>query len=137
MYSTSDKAVIETNDDATSCKISIHQLEYVKDPFVEFFSSSTERKPPLINRGYFGRVYTIHKLIDEFRKTTNDNCQVISLGSGFDTLFWNLKGEIPFIEMDFESVVQKKIDVIQKNKELNGLLKNLKVKGRRCVLICR
>lgn len=130
MYGSSDQAVIETNDDATSCKVSIHLLNYIKDPFVEFFSSSNEIKPPLINRGYFGRVYIVHKLIEEFRKTTNDNCQVVSFGSGFDTLFWNLKGEIPFIEMDFESVVQKKIKTIMKNKELSELVKNYEMKGK-------
>jgi hypothetical protein len=124
-----DLSVIQTNDDAASCKLSLHSLGYINDTHLELFTSLYQgfTKPPIINRGYFGRVYTIHKIIEEFSKINDKNCQILNLGAGFDTSFWKFK-TIPFIEMDFEFVVQKKSSIIKKHKELNSLLKNYEIK---------
>ena len=55
---------------------------------------------------------------------TSGNCQVISLGAGFDTLYWNLKdaGLAPasFVEVDFPTVTSRKIHFIRRSKALLG-----------------
>ena len=124
-----DLSVIQTNDDATSCKLSLHTLGYIKDTNLDYFSvlHGGFTKLPIINRGYFARVYTIHKLIEEFSKINNGNCQILSLGAGFDTSFWKFE-TIPFVEVDFEYVIQKKSKIIEKQKNLNSKLKNYEIR---------
>lgn len=52
-----------------------------------------------------------------FLRQLNGQCQVISLGAGFDTLFWFLHSEslIPklFVEVDFPNVVARKAHTIR------------------------
>ncbi len=56
-------------------------------------------------------------LVEKFIKRTNRECQVISLGAGFDTLFWHLhsKSLCPklYLEVDFNSVVARKSHAIR------------------------
>jgi hypothetical protein len=53
---------------------------------------------------------------------TKCQCQIVNLGAGFDTLFWNLKDEdltpVRFVEMDFQSVVNRKAYYIKNRKPL-------------------
>jgi O-methyltransferase involved in polyketide biosynthesis len=123
-------SVIQTNDDATSCKLSINSLGYIQDPYLQYFQGHFDRKSPLINRGYFCRVWFIHNLIREFARVCDDQFQIVSLGSGYDTTFWSLNLQCKYIEMDFSSVVKKKIQMIQKNDVLKKAIRNLEVKGR-------
>ena len=52
----------------------------------------------------------------------NGACQVVSVGAGFDTLFWRLNqtGDAPnkYIELDFSEVTSKKAHYIQKSQSL-------------------
>jgi [phosphatase 2A protein]-leucine-carboxy methyltransferase len=64
--SRNDEAVRSTNDDAASCKRSAVQLGYWSDPYVQFFTRASDRKPPEISRGYFARVRSIQGLILQF-----------------------------------------------------------------------
>lgn len=41
--------------------------------------------------GYYARVKSVKYLLDQFLHLTQSNCQVVSLGAGFDSLFWQLK----------------------------------------------
>ncbi len=56
-------------------------------------------------------------LVEQFVVKTENKCQVISLGAGFDTLFWHLHsaGLLPqlFIEVDFHSVASRKTHIIR------------------------
>ena len=56
-------------------------------------------------------------LVEKFIKRTNGECQVVSLGAGFDTLFWHLysKSLVPklYLEVDFASVVSRKCHTIR------------------------
>lgn len=107
---------------------------YWQDNFVGLFCKSSERKSPEISRGefdyanlfmeyklisalyqllgYYARVTAFRILVEKFIKRTNRQCQVISLGAGFDTLFWHLhtKSLCPklYLEIDFDSVVARK-----------------------------
>ena len=61
---------------------------------MHLFVSKPERKPPLINRGYYSRVTAVRRVLDDFLHAGNADGsarpkQVISLGAGFDTLYFN------------------------------------------------
>lgn len=55
---------------------------------------------------------------------TGDQCQIINLGCGFDTLYWRLRDAghmiTNFIELDFPTVTSRKCYVIKRNKNLLG-----------------
>ena len=118
----SDEAIRMTNDDATSCKRSAVDRGYWVDPYVKMFYRSTERKAPDINRGYWARIRTIQHFVSEFLQKTNLQCQIVNLGAGFDTLFWNLVDQNKvvrrFIELDFKDVTMRKCHTIKTRKEL-------------------
>lgn len=61
-------------------------------------------------------------MITIFQKT-NCKCQVVSLGAGFDTTFWNLKDKDMcaerYIELDFKDVTSRKSHYIKSRKELH------------------
>ncbi|XP_063225579.1 leucine carboxyl methyltransferase 1 isoform X2 [Bacillus rossius redtenbacheri] len=122
-----EEAIQATNDDATSCKLAAVSLGYWEDPYVSYFIRSPTRKPPEINRGYYARVKGVESLINKFIKKVGNNCQIINLGAGFDTLFWRLQDTghsvANFIELDFPAVTSKKCICIQKNKNLFNRLK--------------
>ena len=54
----------------------------------------------------------INQLLSKFLKLAGEECQVVSLGAGFDTLYWQLEqeGRRPkvFVEVDFFTVTAKK-----------------------------
>ncbi|XP_055376593.1 leucine carboxyl methyltransferase 1 [Condylostylus longicornis] len=119
-----DEAVIATNDDASDCKRCAVRLGYWKDEYIGYFVRSSERKAPEINRGYFARVKGVEMCVEKFLKKTNDKCQIINLGCGFDTLYWRLKDSghniINYTELDFPTVTARKCYTIKRNKALLG-----------------
>lgn len=59
-------------------------------------TSSIRKRPPLINRGYFSRTYSIHKLFKEFTNLfgtaeKKQKIQIINFGAGFDTSYFRYK----------------------------------------------
>ena len=62
----SNDGVIATNDDATACKKFAVQQGYWRDPYIQYFARSSERKAPEINRGYFTRTQSIKILLRTF-----------------------------------------------------------------------
>ncbi|CAI4224059.1 unnamed protein product [Auanema sp. JU1783] len=122
-HSVSDDYSVQcTNDDATQCKYAAIQLKYWEDPFLERFLSAASdkkiRRDPEISIGYWARVAAVTKLVTDFIKSTDGKCQIISLGCGFDTLYWRLKKDelkfVRYVEVDFSSVTAKKIRHIMK-----------------------
>lgn len=118
-----DQGVIGTNDDASACKRFAVDKGYWVDPYVSFFMQKTpQRKAPEISRGYYARVKSIQIIIEKFLQMTKNNCQIVSLGAGFDTLFWRLSdlGRVPkrYVEVDFEQVTTRKCHFIKSKKEL-------------------
>ena len=117
-----------TNDDATQCKLSAVRLGYWQDRFIGEVSrqQGRERRAPEIHLGYYARVAGVRALIDKFLEACDTTVQIISLGAGFDTLFWRLLEEgrpvRNFIEVDFAGVTARKCLLIKKSKELMGPL---------------
>jgi len=64
--SASDEAVRATNDDAASCKRSAVQIGYWNDPYIQYVTKASERKPPEISRGYYARVKGVQGLVSQF-----------------------------------------------------------------------
>ena len=72
-----------------------------------------------------------NKACSFFLQVTKGACQLINLGAGFDTTYWNLKDEglAPqnFIEMDFSAVTMRKCQYIKTRKPL---LEKITTEGR-------
>lgn len=145
MDSIADEAVVATNDDAAICKYQAVAKGYYSDAYLEKFlsakvKSSTPRKAPEINRGYYARSASIAFIVEKFIESHPEG-QVISLGAGYDTLYWRLKennlldcdGEpktsIKYVEVDMSPVVLHKILSIKRHPELARSLSSIQYKG--------
>lgn len=144
MDSIADEAVVATNDDAAICKYQAVSKGYYLDPYIDKFlsnkvKSSMPRKAPEINHGYFARSASIAYIVEKFI-SRNPDAQIISLGAGYDTLYWRLKdrnflvsgdqpSRVTYVEIDMSSVVVHKIMSIRRHPELNKTLSNIKYKG--------
>lgn len=147
MDSIGDDAVVATNDDAANCKYQAISKGYYKDKFLELFlstkaKSSSSRKAPEINRGYYARSASIAYLVENFIEAFPDG-QIISLGAGYDSLYWRLashnflqQGEdknqehqLKYVEIDMSVVTIHKIMAIRRHPELSNYLKSIKYKG--------
>ena len=67
--------------------------------------------------GYFARVRAYQILVDKFLSLTNQECQIVNLGAGYDTLYWLLhqKSTLPrlYVEVDFSNITTKKCHYIR------------------------
>lgn len=137
----SDARTQFTASDAMICKFSSSSKGYFEDPFLlkmihKDASLSTKpqqlKKPPIINRGYYARVQSIHQIIDKFINAPEfENGlrkQIISLGSGFDTLSLQLlqRGDkdLHIYEVDFEEIIQQKVKTFLSEPSIERLLKS-------------
>ncbi|KAF0987334.1 hypothetical protein HZS_362 [Henneguya salminicola] len=110
--------IIETNDHASRCKLIAVNLGYYEDLYLHnMISKGSDRMSPEVNRGYALRVLFLRNFIHNFSKFFMNNCQIISLGCGFDTLYWDLEKSdcLPkygFFELDFDLVILHKFKLI-------------------------
>ena len=127
MFQMSD--VTKTNDHASNCKSFAVSLGYYQDPYVRFFARNPERKPPEISLGTYVRVMIVRLVLTEFISVFKKKCNVVSLGAGFDTLFWNLPQKpLKYVEVDLNDVVMRKSFVIERTPFLKqGLPKDAKI----------
>ena len=116
------EGVQSTSNDALKTKISCVISNYYKDPFICYMEPGSNHKKflPLINRGTYCRVFAInsklHEAINNFRKLDeykDSKINIIILGSGFDTTYFNLMSEgytnIEFYEFDYKEIINKKL----------------------------
>ncbi|GJV04119.1 leucine carboxyl methyltransferase 1 homolog isoform X1 [Tanacetum coccineum] len=127
----SNKAAVQaTNDDASASKLSCVKKGYIKDDYVHLFVRRPVRRSPIINRGYFARWATFRKFLNQFlscETKSNDGQvkkQILSLGAGFDTTYFQLQdeGKAPhlYVEVDFKEVTCKKATIIETSAQLRG-----------------
>jgi len=122
--------VTKTNDHASNCKSYAVSLGYYEDPYIKFFARNPEKKQPEINLGTYVRATVVRLVASEFVSIFKRKCNIISLGAGFDTLFWNLdlKPE-KYVEVDLQEVVTRKAFVIDRSPPLKeALTKDAKIK---------
>ncbi|XP_044962387.1 leucine carboxyl methyltransferase 1 homolog isoform X2 [Hordeum vulgare subsp. vulgare] len=117
----SPAAVQATNDDAAASKLSCVTKGYMKDDYVHHFVRRTTKRAPIINRGYYARWSVLRKLMLQFLSAGNGSNdqkkkQILSLGAGFDTTFFQLQDEglapYLYVELDFQEVTSKKAAII-------------------------
>ncbi|KAL6783840.1 hypothetical protein ACKKBG_A03735 [Auxenochlorella protothecoides x Auxenochlorella symbiontica] len=119
--------VANTNDDAQASKLSCVQLGYFQDEFVHHFVKAPVRRAPLINRGYYARQASLRQLVTRFLACLHPGpVQVVSLGAGFDTLYWQLVQEgapiSRYIELDMPQVCMEKAGVVARTPALLRLV---------------
>ncbi|CAF3265457.1 unnamed protein product, partial [Rotaria sp. Silwood2] len=113
--------IIETNNDACQCKLYAIERGYWTDPYLKILAGSThlERRTPEISIGYYVRVHGLRYLIEKFIKLTNNDCQIINLGCGFDTTVFYLLDNANlhfkhFIDIDFDEITEIKANKIHR-----------------------
>ncbi|KAF3439387.1 hypothetical protein FNV43_RR17664 [Rhamnella rubrinervis] len=117
-------AVQATNDDASASKLSCVKKGYMKDDHIHLFVKRPVRRSPIINRGYFARWAALRKLLNQFLDSGSNadengqlKKQILSLGAGFDTTYFQLQdeGKAPYlyVELDFKEVTGKKAALIE------------------------
>lgn len=124
-----DAAVQGTNDSSVVSKVSAAAQGYFHDDFLKHFVCKMSRRAPLINRGYYVRWKAVDHCVKQFLHATK-SCsrrQILSLGAGFDSLFFRLRAEgalggVTVFEVDFPEVARRKAALINSNACLKDLL---------------
>lgn len=125
----SDAAVQGTNDSSVVSKVSAAAQGYFQDVLLQHFVCKLSRRAPLINRGYYVRWRAVDHCVRRFLHVT-ENCpnrQILSLGAGFDSLYFRLHADealdrVVVFEVDFPDVTQRKAALIDSNITLRGML---------------
>lgn len=119
----SEEGVRATNDDASQCKRFAVDKGYWTDHYISMFTPKPKQThAPEISIGYYARVKGLRLIVEKFIALTKGKCQVVSLGAGFDSLYWNLKdagtNPVSYIEVDFSAVTSRKIQYIRRSQAL-------------------
>ena len=132
-----DQAVMATAQDALATKVYASQLKYFKDDYSHLFLKSKRKMYPIINRGTWARVQAYRQTIVSFLTKFKDcgkPVTVLNLGAGFDTtLFWlfdchpELTENLVWVEVDYDTVVTKKTQVVRTNESMSKHLINFKM----------
>ncbi|XP_017325084.1 tRNA wybutosine-synthesizing protein 4 isoform X1 [Ictalurus punctatus] len=129
-----DAAVQGTNDSSVVSKVSAAAQGYFHDDFLRHFVGKVSRRAPLINRGYYVRWKAVDRCVKQFLCVTDacDRRQILSLGAGFDSLFFRLHAEgalerVSVFEVDFPDVARRKASLISSNHILKDALPDCRV----------
>nr|XP_043627642.1 leucine carboxyl methyltransferase 1 homolog isoform X2 [Erigeron canadensis] len=115
---------------------------YIKDDYVHLFVRRPVRRSPIIKRGYFVRWATFRQFLNCETKSNNGGLvkkQILSLGAGFDTTYFQLQdeGKAPdlYVELDFKEVTSKKATIIETSGQLREKISESASICRECVLM--
>ena len=108
--------------------------KYFDDPFICEMEPNQPHKVflPLINRGTYTRVYSINNSVNNIVASVpkEQNINIIVLGSGFDTMYFNLANKgitnVNFYELDYEKIINKKKQIIASSQKLSQIAANAK-----------
>ena len=130
-----DKNVENTNSESLLSKLSVVSQGYRLDPFLKELCSQPDiksRRSPAINRGYLARLLALEVSFEKLLLTGIFK-QVLSLGAGFDSMYFRLKnsqiiGEgIKYVEVDYPESVRRKDARISRSSLLRSFFKIKKV----------
>nr|XP_020493507.1 tRNA wybutosine-synthesizing protein 4 isoform X1 [Labrus bergylta] len=124
-----DTAVQGTNDSSVVSKVSAAAQGYFHDDFLRHFVCKVARRAPLINRGYYVRWRAVDHCVRTFLHVT-ETCptrQILSLGAGFDSLYFRLRADgaldrAVVFEVDFPDVARRKTALITSDVTLRATL---------------
>ncbi|KAK2850337.1 hypothetical protein Q7C36_009120 [Tachysurus vachellii] len=129
-----DAAVQGTNDSSVVSKVSAAAQGYFHDDFLRHFVGKVARRAPLINRGYYIRWKAVDHCVKRFLCVTDacDRRQILTLGAGFDSLYFRLRSEgaverVSVFEVDFPDVARRKAALISSNHILKDALPDYSV----------
>ncbi|KAK2840324.1 hypothetical protein Q5P01_014064 [Channa striata] len=126
-----DAAVQGTNDSSVVSKVSAAAQGYFRDASLQHFVCKVARRAPLINRGYYVRWRAVDHCVSRFLHIT-ETCpkrQILSLGAGFDSLYFRLHSDgalhrAVVFEVDFPDVTRRKAALIKSNVTLREMLES-------------
>ncbi|NWI57022.1 TYW4 protein, partial [Calyptomena viridis] len=119
-----------TGDSSAVSKCSAAARGYIQDRFLRLLAGRRRRRTPLIHRrGYYVRARAVGHCIQDFllKAQSHPRTQILSLGAGFDSLYFRLKDvgllhHTVVYEVDFPDVVCQKAALIKGMKELSALV---------------
>ncbi|NXX49859.1 TYW4 protein, partial [Tricholaema leucomelas] len=118
-----------TGGSSAVSKCSAAARGYIQDRFLPFLVGRQRRRAPLIHRGYYIRARAVDHCIQDFllRTRSHPRAQILSLGAGFDSLYFRLKDvgllhHTVVYEVDFPCVVSHKAALIRGAEELLALV---------------
>ncbi|XP_017558529.1 tRNA wybutosine-synthesizing protein 4 isoform X1 [Pygocentrus nattereri] len=127
-----DAAVQGTNDSSVVSKVSAAAKGYFQDDLLQHFVCKVSRRAPLINRGYYVRWQAVDHCVKQFLRVTGScvSRQILSLGAGFDSLYFRLHAEgalerVVVFEVDFPDVARRKAALISGDDRLKDSLLEL------------
>ena len=106
------------------------------DPFLKELCSDPNiksRRSPAINRGYLARLLALEVTFEKFLSIPGKFKQVLSLGAGFDSMFFRLKNmmiiddDLKYFEVDYPASVKRKDARIFKSAYLKSFFKKRKI----------
>ncbi|XP_027564729.1 tRNA wybutosine-synthesizing protein 4 isoform X2 [Neopelma chrysocephalum] len=125
----SDRGVQGTGGSSAVSKCSAAARGYIQDRFLRLLAGRQRRRAPLIHRGYYVRARAVDHCVQDFLLKTQSHprTQVLSLGAGFDSLYFRLKDmgllhHTVVCEVDFPNVVCQKATLIKRMEELSALV---------------
>ncbi|XP_021505524.1 tRNA wybutosine-synthesizing protein 4 [Meriones unguiculatus] len=120
-----------TNDSSALSKRSLAAHGYVRDAFAALLAPGPVRRTPLIHRGYYVRARAVRHCVRAFLRLAGAppapaRTQILSLGSGSDSLYFRLKAagllaRAAVWEVDFPDVSRLKAERIGETPELCAL----------------
>ena len=113
------------------------KLGYFKDDYSQEFLKRQKKMFPIINRGTWARVYAYRNMIIKFLQAHHEQeCNILSLGAGYDSTFFWLHDSIQkeeikdvsieklvYIEIDYNEVVVKKLHALKNSEVLSKISK--------------
>jgi len=119
-----------TNDFSIVSKLSAAKMGYFADEFLGEFVEKPKNRAPLINWGYYIRnkslELTFEKAVEHY-SNRNEPFQVLSMGAGFDTTYFNVRkkyepSKMTFFEIDLPSNVERKTKLIRRSPKCSEYL---------------
>uniref|UniRef100_A0A8B9FSM6 tRNA wybutosine-synthesizing protein 4 n=1 Tax=Amazona collaria TaxID=241587 RepID=A0A8B9FSM6_9PSIT len=123
-------AVQGTGGSSAVSKCSAAARGYIQDQFLRLLvGRRLRRRAPLVHRGYYIRARAVDHCVQDFLLKTQSHprTQILSLGAGFDSLYFRLKDmgllhHTMIYEVDFPNVAQQKAALIKRTEELSALV---------------
>ncbi|XP_071611394.1 tRNA wybutosine-synthesizing protein 4 isoform X2 [Heliangelus exortis] len=119
-----------TGGSSAVSKCSAAEWGYTRDRFLRLLvGRRRRRRAPLVHRGYYIRTRAVDHCVQDFLHKTQSHprTQIVSLGAGFDSLYFRLKDmgllhHTVVCEVDFPVVASQKAALIKGTEELSALV---------------